>query len=105
MIRLVSIGGSGDAYMVCALLAAFKQAHKRDDVVVISKQKYHAIAALFGVSFIGDDEIVRQAEQSEEMQRTYENVLIGDDVTFYVHPCFLRSEIRVDKLTTKPDAS
>lgn len=105
MIRLVSVGGSGDAYMVCALFAAFKEAHKRDDVVVVSKEKYSAISNLFGVPFIADDETVREAEQNHEMQRTYANVLTGDDITFYAHPCFLRSDIRVDKLTTKPDAS
>lgn len=105
MIRLVSIGGTGDAYLVCALFDAFCREHKRDDVVVVSKTKYAPIAGLFGVPFVGDDELVRAAEQSVEMQRTYENVLVAPETTFYVHPCFLRSEIRVDKLTTKPDAS
>lgn len=106
MIRLVSIGGTGDAYMVCALLDAFRKEHKREDVVVVSKAKYAAIARLFGVPFEANDELVREAEQNiGGIQQTYENVLLAPDTTFYVHPCFLRSEIRVDKLTTKPDAS
>ena len=105
MIRLVTIGGTGDAYMVCALFEAFKREHKRDDAVVVLPGKYATIAAMFDVPFEVNDDLVKQAEGSVEMQRTYENVLIAPDTTFYVHPCFLRSEIRVDKLTTKPDAS
>ncbi len=105
MIRLVSIGGSGDIYMVCALLDAFKRHHNRDEVEIISKRKYAAIASLFRARFVGDDGIVGRAESDISMQRTYENTLLSDVMPFYVHPCFLRSEFRVDKLTTKPDAS
>lgn len=105
MIHLVTIGGTGDAYMVCALFEAFKREHKREDVDVILPEKYATIAAMFGVPHVVNDALVKQAEGSVEMQRTYENVLLAPETTFYVHPCFLRSEIRVDKLTTKPDAS
>lgn len=106
MIRLVTLGGTGDCYMVCALLDAFRREHKRNDVEVVGPAKYATIAAMFGdVPYASDDDLVRQAEQSVDMQRTYENTLIAPNTTFYVHPCFLRSEIRVDKLTTKPDAS
>ncbi len=105
MIRLVSIGGSGDIYLVCALFDAFRRHHNRDDVTIVSKRKYAAVANLFKVPFIGDDEMVRQAEQDGAMQRTYENQVLSNVMPFYVHPCFLRSEIRVDRLTTKPDAS
>lgn len=105
MIHLVTIGGTGDVYMVCALLDAFKREHKREDVEIVLPEKYATIAAMFGVPHAVNDALVKQAEGSVEMQRTYENVLIAPETTFYVHPCFLRSEIRVDKLTTKPDAS
>lgn len=105
MIRLVSIGGSGDCYLVCALLDSFRRHHDRDDVTVISKGKYAAIADLFKVPFIADDAMVHRAETDIAMQRTYENLPLSATMPFYVHPCFLRSEIRVDKLTTKPDAS
>lgn len=105
MIRLVTIGGTGDAYMCCALLDAFRKEHKRDDVEIVLPAKYATIAAMFPVPYVIHDDIVKQAEGSVEMQRTYENVLLAPETTFYVHPCFLRSEIRVDKLTTKIDAS
>lgn len=105
MIRLVTIGGSGDAYLVCALLAAFRERHKRSDVIVIGKSKYEAIANMFGAPYACDDDLVQKAERDPAMQRSYENVLIAPDTTFYVHPCFLRSGVRVDKLTMGPDAS
>lgn len=105
MIRLVTIGGTGDAYMVCALYDAFRRHHGLAEVEVCGKSKYAAIADLFRVPYVSDDEIVREAESSLEMQQTYENILLAPNTTFYVHPCFLRSEIRVDKLTTKPEAS
>lgn len=105
MIRLVSIGGSGDAYLVCALHEAFKRHHNRDDVTIVSKGKYAAVANLFKVPFVGDDAMVRQAEVDHAMQKTYDNIVLSNVMPFYVHPCFVRSDIRVDKLTTKPDAS
>lgn len=104
-VRLVTIGGSGDAYLVCALVEAFKRHHGRDDVAVVGKSKYACIANLFRVRYHCDDALCHQAEGDVALQRTYENVLLSDLMPFYVHPCFLRSEIRVDKLTTKPDAS
>lgn len=105
MIRLVTIGGTGDAYMLCALLEAFKKQHSRKDVLIVGKARYAPIADLFGAVYVGDDELVQRAESDHGMQRTYENVLLSEVAPFFVHPCFLRSEIRVDKLTTKPDAS
>lgn len=105
MIRLVTIGGSGDAYQVCALLDAFRRHHHRSDVTVVGKEKYRAIADLFGHPYAVDEALVRKAEGTPEMQRTYENVLLSRDTTFYAHPCFLRSEARIDKLTMKPEAS
>lgn len=105
MIRLVTIGGTGDIYMICALFNAFRQHHSRSDVTVVGKAKYAPIAALFGTPYVPDDALVQRAESDHAFQRTYENVMFSPDSPFYVHPCFLRSEIRVDKLTTKPDAS
>lgn len=104
-VRLVTIGGSGDAYLVCALIEAFKRHHNRDDVVVVGKSKYACIANLFRVRYQCNDALCHAAEGDQALQRTYENILLSDQMPFYVHPCFLRSEIRVDKLTTKPDAS
>lgn len=104
-VRLVTIGGSGDAYLVCALVEAFKRHHGRDDVEVVGKAKYACIANLFRVRFRADDALCHAAEGDVALQRTYENILLSPTMPFYVHPCFLRSEIRVDKLTTKPDAS
>lgn len=105
MIRLVTIGGTGDAYLVCALVEAFKKHHNRDDVEVVGRSNYAVIADLFRVRYVADDAMVHKAESDHAMQHTYENVLLSDTMPFYVHPCFLRSEIRVDKLTTRPDAS
>jgi hypothetical protein len=105
MIRLVTLGGTGDAYMLCSLLDAFRREHNRTDVEVVLPGKYATIAAMFDAPHAVDDGLVQRAQDSVEMQRTYENVLIAPETTFYVHPCFLRSELRVDKLTTKPDAS
>lgn len=105
MIRIVTIGGSGDAYMICALFDAFRLAHGRADVVLAGRAKYRAIADLFGTPWEDRDDLVDHAHANVEFQRTHENVLIAPEATFYAHPCFLRSEIRVDKLTTKIDAS
>ncbi len=103
-IRLVALGGTGDVYLVSALHDAFRRAHGREDVEVITQSKFAAICEMFGVPHAVDDELVLKAQGDVEMQRTYENA-ICDLTPFYAHPCFLRSEIRVDKLTTKPDAS
>lgn len=105
MISLVTIGGTGDAYLVCSLYEAFRRHHHRDEVQVIGKSNYAAIADLFRVPYICDDGVVHRAQNDISMQQMYENVLLSDVMPFYVHPCFLRSAIRVDRLTVKPDAS
>lgn len=105
MIRLVAIGGTGDAYLVCALYGAFRVHHGRTDVVVVLKRRHACIAQMFGVPFVADDAMVARAESDPEMQRTYDNALLSDAAPFYVHPSFLRSGFRLDQLTTRPDVS
>lgn len=103
MVKLVILGGTGDVYLVCALVQAFKERHGRDATVVL-RHRYACIADMFGVAYEVNDEVVSAAELDPAYQRDYDNQLI-DDRLFYTHPCFLRSGVRVDHLTTKPDAS
>jgi hypothetical protein len=105
VIRLVVLGGTGDAYLICALAGAFERKHGRP-VTVVMREKFGAVAELFpGVRVAFDEALVHRAENDPEMQRTYQNDLLSDDAPFYAHPCFVRSPTRVDHLTTKPDAS
>ncbi len=104
MIKIVVLGGTGDVYLVCALIEAFKRRHNRDNVQVVIEGKYACIAEMFGVSYAIDDTAIIKAEADPAMQRDYDNV-IAEGRYFYAHPCFQRTHIRVDALTAKPDAS
>lgn len=101
--RIVVLGGSGDAYLVSALMGAFKRHHGRDAEIVL-RQRIAPVADLFGVHYVVDDALVTQAEQDHGFQATYENHF-GGASPYYAHPCFIRSPVRIDKLTTKPDVS
>lgn len=104
MQQLVVLGGTGDAYLICALAGAFER-HHHVPVTVVLRSGLRAVADLFNVRIMVDDGLVARAEQNPEFQKTHDNILLIDGSPFYAHPCFVRSHIRVDKLTTKPDAS
>lgn len=101
--RLVVLGGSGDAYLVLALVAAYKRLHSRPDAQVVLRTRLAAVGDLFGLPYAIDDALVAQAEADHGMHDTYPNDFNGDP--YYVHPCFIRTPVRVDKLTTRWDAS
>lgn len=103
MVRLVILGGTGDVYLVCSLFAAFKERHNREAEVIL-RGRYACIAQMFDVPYVVDEATITTAETDHALQRDYDNV-IGDSRYFYTHPCFLRSQTRVDHMTTKPDAS
>jgi hypothetical protein len=105
MIRLVVLGGTGDAYLICALVAAFREHHHRDDVEVVLRTKLSAVGGLFpDVRCVIDDVLVTHAEENQAFQRSHDNQLLASD-TFYAHPCFARSGVRVDQLTAKEHIS
>lgn len=103
MIRLVTLYGIGDAYLVCAFAAAF-EAERHIKPVVILKSQHAVIGDMFGVDYEVNDALIASAEGDGNLQRCYEN-LIEDGGTFFVHPHFLRSGVRVDRLTVKTRAS
>ena len=103
MIRIVALHSTGDVYMISALVESFRRTHNRDVELIIKKQ-YACIAEMFGVPFSCDNALIEAAEHNPTMQRDYDNV-IADDRLFYCHPSFLRTNVRVDHLTQKPDAS
>lgn len=104
MINIVALHGTGDIYLLCALFDAFQRTHNRDAKLVI-REKYRCIAEMFpGVRFIMDDQLVNKGEADLVMQRDYDNVLV-DGRCFFAHPTFLRTNVRIDHLTTKPDVS
>lgn len=103
IISLVVLGGTGDAYLICALASAFRGHHDRE-VEVVLHPKLAAVAELFDVQYRIDEGTVRRAEDNQAFQRSYDNVLLGNGA-FYTHPCFARSQIRVDALTAKSGVS
>lgn len=102
--RLAVLGGTGDAYLVCALAHAMEAAHGyRAEVILHSKLA--AVARLFPwVTHRIDDVLVAMAERNQALQRSYDNRLLGGEV-FYAHPSFSRSGVRLDQLTAGPTAS
>jgi hypothetical protein len=104
MVKIAILGGTGDVYLICALVGAFKRTHNRDDVEVVVKGRYACIPAMFGVAYSVDDAAILRAETDQQMQRDYENV-IADDRYFYAHPCFQRMHMRADQMTAHNDAS
>ena len=104
MIRIVVFGGTGDVYLISALVEAFKKRHGRNDVELIIKNGHSYIAELFGVKYVTDDALISKAETDIALQRDYDNV-IAEDRLFFAHPSFLRTNMRVDHLTTRSDVS
>lgn len=103
MIQIVALHGTGDVYLISALVKAFRQQHGRD-VGLIIKSKYACIAQMFDVPYSCDDDLIRHAEGDLPLQRDYDNV-IADGRLFYAHPSFFRTNVRLDHLTTMPDVS
>lgn len=104
-LRLIVLGGSGDAYLIFGLLDAFRRRHGRPDVQVVLRQRLASVGRLFGLPFEVNDGIVASAESDPAFQAGYENSILDPRVPYYVHPCFLRTVFRVDQLTVRPDAS
>jgi len=103
VINIVILGGTGDVYLLSALFEVFRQTHNRDAVLVV-RERYRCIPEMFGVPCVVDDGVINNAEVDIAMQRDYDNTFI-DGRNFYAHPSFLRTQVRVDHLTTKPDVS
>ncbi len=101
MIRLVSLGGTGDAYLVSALAAHVRAKHG-DDVTIVLKEVQAAIPGMFGLPYdprpVNE---IRDLERDGALHSDYDNQL-GPNRIFYAHPCFTRSGVRIDELTTLP---
>lgn len=100
MIRLVSLGGTGDAYLVCALARAV-EAQYDSEVTVALRERQLAVPEMFGLRCEAADDEVARAERSRATQRSYNNRLAAGR-TFYAHPCFTRSHVSLAELTTLP---
>ena len=101
MIRLICLGGTGDAYLVCALAGAVRERHG-DEVMIVLKETQVAIPEMFGLPHDARPvEEIRAAEHDHESHRAYENHL-GPNRNFYAHPCFANSGVRIDDLTVLP---
>lgn len=104
-LSLCVLGGTGDAYLICALVEAFKRHHGRNRVEVVLHSKLEAVAKMFAhVSYRVDDQMVEHAQHNQAFQRSHDNLLLSSPV-FYAHPSFMRSGVRVDQLTARPDVS
>ena len=103
MIRLVSLYGVGDCYLICALAQAFEREHKIATIIA-TKVAQGSIPEMFGLVWQAADSEIARAESSAEMQHTWHNV-VADGATYYVHPHFVRSDARLDQLTVKARAS
>ena len=104
MIRLVPLGGTGDVYLVSALFAEFQRHHKQP-ATIVTRPKYAAIPAMFGIVPILDEDLVMLGQTNVAMQQTYDNVLLSHDRPFYAHPSFVLSRTRIDRLTAGSDVS
>lgn len=51
-----------------------------------------------------DEALIDRAERDREFQSTYPNEFPGSE-PYFVHPCFVRTPVRIDKLTTRWAAS
>jgi hypothetical protein len=103
MQHIVVLGGLGDVYLVAALYHSFCWHHGRADVELVIKSGHAPVVNLFaGVPYIIDDEATFGAEANVEFQENHDNTLWSDR-PFFAHSCMLRSRVRVDQLTTKPD--
>jgi hypothetical protein len=103
MIRLVSLYGVGDCYLICALHRFFEEWHKETATVVL-KRSHAVIAQMFGVPFEIDDATVARGENDAALHSSYSNS-IGYGGVIYVHPHFVKTPTRLDQLTIKPRVS
>lgn len=99
--KVVVLGGTGDAYLVCALHTAIAEKHGPVEIVV--RQRLEVVPQMLWVPFSTDDELVDRVEHDHAFHLSHDNT--WDNDVFYAHPCFVRTPFRVDHLTTKPDAS
>lgn len=100
MIRILSLGGTGDAYLVSALARAVMVKYT-SPVRIALRSRYTYIPASFGMEYEVADDEVAAAENNTDLQRDYDNQ-VAPDRTFYAHPCFTRSGVRIDELSTLP---
>ena len=103
--RPVVLGGSGDAYLICALVPALR-AHYGTEVKVVLRSRLAAVARLFpDLEYEVNEALVDNAEQDHGFQKSHPNDLFLNGSPYYAHPSFTRTPFRVDWMTTKPDAS
>lgn len=99
--RLVVLGGSGDAYLVLSLLDAFRRAHGRSSPRVILRSRVAPVARLWGYPCEIDDELVSRGEYDRAFQESYENPWGDPSRPYFVHPCLVRTSVRIDQLTIR----
>lgn len=102
-LRLTSLYGTGDTYLVCSLLRAAERHHGRPAELTI-KSSHAGIPEMFGIEYWIDNEAVEYGEQAG-FQLEYDNDLLHNWQRFYVHPRFVKSRVRVDMLTAKDQVS
>lgn len=85
--------------MICALRKAFVAYHSRA-VTIVLRRGLAAIPEMFGVPYVVDDDLIERAERNEAFRGSYDNRLFASP-TFYAHPSFERSAVRVDQLTAR----
>lgn len=95
MSRIAVLGGTGDAYLVCALVAGSDKL-KRAQIAIKSRQS--AIPAMFGLNWDASDAEIEHVESDKQKHLDYDNRLFQGR-TLYAHPCFTRGEARLDDLT------
>lgn len=103
-LKLVVLGGTGDVYLIAALVRAFRLQTQRD-AVLVTREKFGAVASMFDIPFYCDEQLVHRGENDRRFQIEGDNHLDSPDGIFYTHPCFERSRVRVDHLTVKTDVS
>lgn len=102
-LRLVSIFGTGDTYLVCSLLRAAEEHHGRTAELRI-KSSHAAVAWMFGIDYTIDNKVVEWAETTDSAA-DYDNNLFDQWRNFFVHPRFTKSNVRIDLLTAKDRVS
>lgn len=102
--KLVVLGGTGDAYLICALAQVYRDNHHREPEIVV-RQRLSAVCDLFpGLVYSIDEDLVNKGERERDYQTQHQNTPFTDQ-PYYTHPCFVRSPTKVDALTAHPDAS
>ena len=90
MIRLVTLYGTGDTYLACALFKAFTA--KNGPAEIVCKAAHQDIPEMFRVPYRVDDQIVAEAEHN---QWRHEDNLV------YLHPSCPLNYTRPDQFTFK----